>query len=81
MPELPEVETIRWQLQKNIVGKTIRSANVLYLKVVHGMSPADFVDALAGRKVKQIGRQGKLILIRSSGNETLVVHLTGLIRN
>jgi formamidopyrimidine-DNA glycosylase len=75
MPELPEVETIRRQLQAQIVGKTIKSAEVLYPKVVHGLSTAEFVRALTGRKVREIGRQGKLILIRLEGDETLVVHL------
>lgn len=75
MPELPEVETIRRQLQSQIVGRTIKAVEVLYLKVVHGMSVADFVRALKGRKVREVGRQGKLILIRLAGDETLVVHL------
>ncbi|MBI2551850.1 bifunctional DNA-formamidopyrimidine glycosylase/DNA-(apurinic or apyrimidinic site) lyase [Candidatus Uhrbacteria bacterium] len=75
MPELPEVETIRRQLQKNMVGKTIKVVEVQYPKVVHGMSTADFVRAMHGRKVREVGRQGKLILIRLEGNETLVVHL------
>lgn len=87
MPELPEVETIRKQLQSRIAGKTIKHVEVLYPKVVHGTlsvpknhakrggSTADFVRALKGRKVCKVGRQGKLILIRLNGNETLVVHL------
>lgn len=75
MPELPEVETIRRQLQKNIAGKTIKSVGVVYPKVVHGVSVPIFVQALEGRKIKEVGRQGKLVLIRLNGNETLVVHL------
>ena len=75
MPELPEVETIRRQLQSRIVGKTIKAVEVLYPKVVHKMRAADFVRTLVGRKVREVGRQGKLILIRLSGEETLVVHL------
>lgn len=75
MPELPEVETIRRQLQSRIAHKTVREVKVLYPKVVHGMGAAEFERALAGRKVREVGRQGKLILIRLDGNETLVVHL------
>ena len=87
MPELPEVETICRQLQSRIAGKTIKFVEVRYPKVVHGTlsvpnghaqrggSTADFVRALAGRRVREVGRQGKLILIRLSGDETLVVHL------
>src|SRR3989338_4152079 len=75
MPELPEVETIRRQLQKKIVGRTIKFVEVLYPKVVHQMSTTDFIATLKGRQVREVGLQGKLILIRLSGNETLVVHL------
>ncbi len=75
MPELPEVETVRRQLQKSIAGKTIKSVKVVYPKVVHGMSVPIFVRVLNGRKIKEIGRQGKLVLMRLSGDETLVVHL------
>lgn len=75
MPELPEVETIRRQLQSRIVGKTVRQVEVLYPKVVHGTGAADFARAMRGRKVREVGRQGKLLLIQLSGDETLVVHL------
>lgn len=75
MPELPEVETICRQLQHRIAGKTIKSVEVLYSKVVHGMSATEFVRALSIRKVREVGRQGKLILIRLEGDKTLVVHL------
>ena len=72
---MPEVETIRRQLQSYIGDKTIKSVEVRYPKVVHDMSTADFARTLVGRKVREVGRQGKLILIRLSGEETLVVHL------
>lgn len=75
MPELPEVETIRRQLQKHIVGKTIKAADVLYSKVIHGIKVEEFLRTLQGRKIREIGRQGKLVLIRLSGEETLVIHL------
>lgn len=72
---MPEVETIRRQLQKQVAGKTIKAVEILYPKVVHGMGTADFVRALLSRRILGVGRQGKLILIRLDGNETLVVHL------
>ena len=75
MPELPEVETIRRQLQSRLAGKTIKSVEVLYPKVVHGMSTTNFIRALKGKHIKEVSRQGKLILIRLDGTETLVVHL------
>jgi len=75
MPELPEVETIRRQLQSRIVGKTIKKVQVLYPKLVRDLSGADFIARLKGKRIGDVLRQGKLILIRLNGKETLVMHL------
>jgi formamidopyrimidine-DNA glycosylase len=81
MPELPEVETVRRQLHKELTGRKIRSVEVNYggrLNV-----PADFfVATVAGRTVKAVERRAKLLIIRLSGGWTLLSHLkmTGLYR-
>lgn len=75
MPELPEVETIRRQLRSRIRGKTIMRIEVRYPKVVHGLDAKEFERSLRGKNIVDIGRQGKLILIRLAGGKTLVVHL------
>src|SRR3990167_3441260 len=61
MPELPEVETIRRQLEKLIVGRTISSIEVL--------NPGSFradADSLIGKTVAAVGRKGKVLIITSS---------------
>ncbi|MGH2813049.1 MAG: bifunctional DNA-formamidopyrimidine glycosylase/DNA-(apurinic or apyrimidinic site) lyase [Actinomycetota bacterium] len=80
MPELPEVEVIRRDLEKEIVGKKIRSAEVRNTKNAmrmirrHGRRK-DFEDGLAGTKVAKIDRRGKYILIYLDSGKVLVVHL------
>ncbi|HLY83516.1 MAG TPA: bifunctional DNA-formamidopyrimidine glycosylase/DNA-(apurinic or apyrimidinic site) lyase [Acidimicrobiales bacterium] len=76
MPELPEIETIRRDLDREFVGKKIKSVEVSGLRSVrrHG-DPHDFVARLAGRKVTAVLRKGKYLLVKLEGGEVLVAHL------
>lgn len=75
MPELPEVETIRRQLSRKIIGKTIKSVKVRYSKVVRKTSASAFRRFLVGQKIKNLGRHGKLLFIRLANSKTIVIHL------
>ena len=69
MPELPEIETIRRQLEKLIVGKTVSSIEVL--------NPASFradPDSLIGKTITGIGRKGKVLKIETP-DQNLYIHL------
>lgn len=59
MPELPEVETVRQTLRKNILGKKITEITVLYERMIVGIDKNTFVDKLVGKTIKEIGRMGK----------------------
>ncbi len=63
MPELPEVETIRRDLQQDIKGLTFLEVRVLDARVVRDLAPAEFTRRLAGRKVRGVHRRGKALLI------------------
>ncbi len=52
MPELPEVETIRRQLNEVLVGKKIKSVEVLREKSFGGDS-----NKLVGWEVERVGRK------------------------
>ncbi len=70
MPELPEVETIRRSLVKNILGKKIRNIEVL--------SPKQFIGdkkKTTGQKITGIERTGKIMAIHLSDNLFLNIHL------
>lgn len=56
MPELPEVETIRGQLEKFIVGKKIVKVNVSLPKMVK-LSLTKFKKNVLGASIKSIKRR------------------------
>jgi formamidopyrimidine-DNA glycosylase len=82
MPELPEVETIRADLARHVVGRRFSGAEVLWEGSVDRPAPQAFAPALAGRQIAQVDRRGKYLLFRLDGGAALVVHLrmTGRLR-
>ena len=62
MPELPEVETIRRQLEKVLVGQRIIKVECLREKSLQGDSLK-----VVGRKIKRVGRRAKLMVIELGG--------------
>jgi formamidopyrimidine-DNA glycosylase len=74
MPELPEVETIARGLQRTIVGKRIQDIRTICPDVVKQPSRI-FRKELIRKKVKEVRRRGKYLLIDLSGGKTLLVHL------
>jgi formamidopyrimidine-DNA glycosylase len=76
VPELPEVETIRRQLEPLIVGRTLVEA--------WAFPHAKFEPALeaAGATITGVGRRGKYLLLALDDDRELVIHLgmTGSLR-
>jgi len=75
MPELPEVETVRRQLEPELVGKTIESAEVLDERLTRPEPPESVARAVAGREVTAVARRGKYLLVGLEGGITLALHL------
>jgi formamidopyrimidine-DNA glycosylase len=75
MPELPEVETVRRQLEPELVGKRIESASVLDERLTRPEPPRALERAVAGREVTAVARRGKYLLIGLEGGRTLAMHL------
>lgn len=77
MPELPEVETIRRDLEPLLVGRTIVHVAIHpgaeRLAVTH--SPRVLEEELTGRRVTGLGRHGKYLLVGLDDGRTWVVHL------
>ncbi len=67
MPELPEVEVVRQQLEKKIVNKTIEDIDVRDWKSVK--NDRYFITALTGSKFKGIDRKGKYLFFRLTQEE------------
>jgi len=71
MPELPEVETLKRQLVKSIVGKQIKSVDILRSKSYQG-DP----QILVNQKIASIHRIGKLMIINFTDEfPKLLIHL------
>src|SRR5919204_4621408 len=75
MPELPEVETIRRQLEPEIAGRRIVAAEVLDERWTRPEPPRDVERAIAGRTIESVERRGKYLLLRLEGDRTLAMHL------
>ena len=74
MPELPEVETIRRQMQKALVGRKIVSVKVNFAGRLN-VSATEFMRRTSGAKIITAGRRAKLLLLGLSNGETVVAHL------
>ncbi len=76
MPELPEVETLRQDLAKEVVGRKVKSVAVANGRSVRRHPSAKHFRALLeGRTIKSVGRLGKYLLMTLDNGATLVVHL------
>lgn len=73
MPELPEVETIRRDLEKHIVGVAIQDVQVLDDRVIRNCSGRQFVKFCADKEIKTVSRRGKAIILELAPKGFLVV--------
>jgi formamidopyrimidine-DNA glycosylase len=76
MPELPEVETIKRDLNKFILNKKIKSLDILLPRIVKS-SPEELRNILINNSFKKINRQGKLLIfaLTDTPDRFLLIHL------
>jgi formamidopyrimidine-DNA glycosylase len=76
VPELPEVETIRRGLEREVVGKRIKSVEVTGTRSVRRhKTKKEFIAKLEGAKVKSAKRRGKYLVLPLDTGDVLVAHL------
>ena len=76
MPELPEVEVVRRDLEREIVGKRIKAVEVDGMRSVRRHhNRKQFINRLEGKRITGVERRGKYILCRLEGGDVLVIHL------
>ena len=75
MPELPEVETVRRDLETYTLNQAIRSVEVLLERTVAYPSVPEFCEGLVGQHLEGWYRRGKYLLGRLSNGDRLGVHL------
>lgn len=74
MPELPEVETIKTQLEKLIVGKKVEKVEVGLPRMVK-LSLDKFRRIVVGSRIKSIKRRAKILIFELSNGWSMLVHL------
>lgn len=75
MPELPEVETLRRELNRVLVGLKIQGGEILWSKTINPHSPHDFFEQLKNKKIVGVKRRAKILFIDLEGPMALAIHL------
>lgn len=75
MPELPEVETIRRDLIRDVKGKKIKDVEILNPRLIKEPGPSEFKRRIKGATFKDFFRRAKVLAMKLSTGEYLVVHL------
>ncbi len=76
MPELPEVETIRKGLEKKVRGKRVNKVIIKSEKAIKvPSSPDEFIKKIEGRKLSEIKRKGKYLILELDCKDSLIIHL------
>jgi formamidopyrimidine-DNA glycosylase len=76
MAELPELETLRRELEKEAVGKRFKVPEVTGTKIIrHNGSKKAFQARLEGAKVKSVDRRGTFLVANLDNGELLLIEL------
>jgi formamidopyrimidine-DNA glycosylase len=75
MPELPEVETVRRQLEPALVGRRFEQVRIHDSRLVRPYEPAEVAAELEGEHVAAVERRGKYLIVRFETGRVLLIHL------
>jgi len=76
MPELPEVEVLRRDLEREVVGRRVKAVDATGMGVLgHYRNRKQFTSLVEGKKVTAVERRGTYLLLLLDGEAALVVDL------
>ncbi|HVS85083.1 MAG TPA: bifunctional DNA-formamidopyrimidine glycosylase/DNA-(apurinic or apyrimidinic site) lyase [Gaiellaceae bacterium] len=75
MPELPEVESVRRQLEPGLVGRRFERVEIADPRLVRPYDPDEVAAELQGERVAAVERRGKYLIVRFDSGRVLLVHL------
>jgi formamidopyrimidine-DNA glycosylase len=75
VPELPEVESVRRQLEPVLVGRRFERVRIDDARLVRPFEPAEVAAELEGEQVVDVGRRGKYLVVRFETGRVLLIHL------
>jgi len=83
VPELPEVETVRAQLEPVLTGRRFERVEIHDPRLVRPYEPAEVAAELEGERVAAVERRGKYLIVRFESDRVLLIHLrmTGSLRH
>ncbi len=73
MPELPEVETMRRDLERLLQQQIFSQIRVIDDRVIRGISGQKFRDALLGERIQSVGRRGKALIFNLRQDKFLLM--------
>lgn len=75
MPELPEVETVKREIEKAVLKKRITGLTIKRVEVIKEPQPDKFMQRLVGKAIIEILRRGKLLILKLSSGDSFTIHL------
>jgi formamidopyrimidine-DNA glycosylase len=75
MPELPDLEVFKENLEPLVGKKKILKVTVLKKKVIGNLREEEFRSKLEGRSIESISRRAKHLIFKLSSREELIIHL------
>ena len=75
MPELPEVQSVRRQLEPALVGRRFDRVQIADPRLVRPYEPAEVAAELEGERVAAVERRGKYLVVRFESGRILLIHL------
>jgi formamidopyrimidine-DNA glycosylase len=75
MPELPEVESVRRQLEPVLTGRRFERVSIDDPRLVRPYEPAEVAAELQGECVAAVERRGKYLVVRFESGRVLLIHL------
>jgi formamidopyrimidine-DNA glycosylase len=82
VPELPEVETIRAQLDPRLRGRRLERVEIRDPRLTRPLDPDWVARRLEGERILELDRRGKYLIVRFESGRSLLIHLrmTGTLR-
>ncbi len=75
MPELPEVETLKRELSRKLIGRKIAKTEVRWTKTISPLSPVQLSRELKGEKITKLERRAKILIFNLTHQKIILIHL------
>jgi len=75
MPELPEVETVKNELEPYVIGHKITGVTLFWEGMVRQPPAEEFRVRLSGQVISALNRRGKYLIFSLSNGEVFITHL------